>query len=200
MSNMFLNPLSQDDLGYEGFFDGQNLPVPDNSVFDFVVTDGYQGLEEGKANQVCVIYLKITTPGKFFGQKYKFDAKIYDMDASKRDRAMQNLGVLDAQAGFPMTNGQLPITTENIQQCWANKSHAKVKFGAFTPEDQEGNPETDENGELKVINFVRGFAYDRSKMVQQGQQTNHTAQAQNQVPETAQQQQQQQDEEPEIDF
>lgn len=188
MSNMFLNPLSQDDLGYEGFFDGQNKTIPDNTELEFVVTDGFIGIEEGKSQQVCMINIAITTPGEFYGQKYRYNAKIYDMDANKRDLAMRNLGVLDAQAGFPMTNGQLPLTTENVQELWANISNARVKFSCFNPTNQQtGEPELESDGSLKMINSVRGFAYDRAKMVQHGQQTNHTAQAQNQVPETARQ-------------
>jgi len=196
-----LNPISQDDLDYEGFFDGQNLPVPDNSVFDILVTGGFEGIEEGKANHVCFLNLKIVTPGQFFGQTYKFDAKIFDMDATKRDRAMKNLGVIDAQAGFPMSQGQLPLTTENIEQYWAGKAYAKCKFGAFTPEDESGNPEMDEEGNLRVINFVRGFAYDRAKMLQPGQE-NHTAAAQHEAPETYQEPapEQADEDEDDIDF
>lgn len=191
MSNMFLNPLSQDDLGYEGFFDGQNKTIPDNTELEFVVTAGFVGIEEGKSQQVCMINIAITTPGEFYGQKYRYNAKIYDMDANKRDLAMRNLGVLDAQAGFPMTNGQLPLTTENVQEFWVQKAHARVKFGLLvSTENTDGSPIVDQFGEPSSnhINFVRGFAYDRAKMVQHGQQQqpNHTAQAQNQAPETAQ--------------
>lgn len=155
MSDMFINPLSQDDLNYEGFFDGQNKTIPEGTELEFVVTDGFVGIEEGKSQQVCMINLSITTPGEFHGQKYRYNAKIYDMDASKRDLAMRNLGVLDAQAGFPMTNGRLALNTENIQELWANKAHARVKFGLLVSEDDG-----------REINFVRGFGYDRAKMVQ----------------------------------
>ncbi len=173
MSNMFLNPLSQDDLGYEGFFDGQNKTIPDNTELEFVVTDGFVGIEEGKSQQVCMINIAITTPGEFYGQKYRYNAKIYDMDANKRDLAMRNLGVLDAQAGFPMTNGQLPLTTENVKDHWVQKANARVKFGLLiSTENMDGSPIVDQFGEPSSnhINFVRGFAYDRAKMVQQGQQ------------------------------
>ena len=159
MSDIFLNPMSQDDLQYDGFFDGQNKPIPDNTELEFVVIDGFVGIEEGKSQQVCMINISITTPGEFFGQKYRYNAKIYDMDANKRDLAMRNLGVLDAQAGFPMTNGRLTLTTEHIQDCWAGVSQARVKFGMFI-DDEDG----------REINFVRGFGYLREKMVQAGQQ------------------------------
>lgn len=183
MSDMFINPLSQDDLNYEGFFDGQNKTIPEGTELEFVVTDGFVGIEEGKSQQVCMINISITTPGEFHGQKYRYNAKIYDMDASKRDLAMRNLGVLDAQAGFPMTNGKLALTTENIQEYWANKSEARVKFGLLVAEDDG-----------REINFVRGFGYLREKMIQQGQQQQVSAQQMtgavtNEV-----------DEDPEIDF
>lgn len=205
MSNMFINPLSEHDLHDDGFSDGQNQIIPDNTELEFMVTDGFVGIEEGKSQQVCIVNIKITTPGEFYGQRYKYNAKIYDMDANKRDLAMTNLGKLDAQAGFPMTNGRLSLTTENIQELWANKVHARVKFGLLiSTENMDGSPIVDEHGEPSSnhINFVRGFAYDRSKMVQaqQAGEPNATARAQDQIPETAQQAQVQDDEEPEIDF
>ena len=201
MSNMFLNPLSQDDLNYDGFFDGQNKTIPDNTEIEFVVTDGFVGIEEGKSQQVCIINIMITTRGEFYGQKYKYNAKVHDMDENKRDRAMKNLGVLDAQAGFPVTNGQLQLTTENIKDHWANKANARVKFGLLiSTENMDGSPIVDEHGEPSSnhINFVRGFAYDRAKMVQQGQQQqqqNESVQQQQQV-----QQQQAQQEDDDLDF
>ena len=203
MSNMFLNPLSQDDLGYEGFFDGQNKTIPDNTELEFVVTDGFVGIEEGKSQQVCMINIAITTPGEFYGQKYRYNAKIYDMDANKRDLAMRNLGVLDAQAGFPMTNGQLPLTTENVQELWVQKAHARVKFGLLvSTENMDGSPIVDQFGEPSSnhINFVRGFAYDRAKMVQQGQQQQQSEPVQQQTETAVNTQAQMQDEDPEIDF
>jgi hypothetical protein len=202
MSNMFLNPLSQDDMNYEGFFDGQNKTIADNTELEFVVTDGFVGIEEGKSQQVCMINIAITTPGEFYGQKYRYNAKIYDMDANKRDLAMRNLGVLDAQAGFPMTNGQLPLTTENVQQLWAQKANARVKFGLLvSTENMDGSPVVDQFGEPTAnhINFVRGFAYDRAKMVQQGQQQQQEP-TQNQQEQLSDLQYSQKDEEPEIDF
>jgi hypothetical protein len=159
MSNMFINPLSQEDLSYDGFFDGQNKTIPEGTELEFIVTDGFVGIEEGKSIQVCIINLSITTPGEFFGQKYRYNAKIYDMDANKRDLAMRNLGVLDAQAGFPMTNGKLALITENIQDYWANVAQARVKFGLLISEDDG-----------REINFVRGFAYLRDKMIRPGEE------------------------------
>lgn len=158
MSNIFINQLSQEDMDYDGFFDGQNKTIEEGTELNFAVIDGFVGIEEGKSQQVCMINIAITSPGEFFGQKYCYNAKMYDMDANKRDLAMRNLGVLDAQAGFPMTNGQLPLTTENIQELWAGKSEARVKFGLLISEDDG-----------REINFVRGFGYLREKMVQPGE-------------------------------
>lgn len=195
---------------YDGFYDGQNKTVADNSEFEFAVTDGFVGLEEGKSQQVCVINIVITTKGEFEGQKYRYNAKIFDMDANKRDLAMKNLGVLDAQAGFPMTNGELDLTTDNIQGYWVGSAEARVKFGLMiSTEDMQGNKHLDENGDetTKEINFVRGFAYDRNKMRQPaGQQQQAPAQQQQQQqqqasgPVYAEPQQQAQKEDDDIDF
>lgn len=158
---MFLNEMSADQLNYDGFFDGQNKTVPDNTELEVAVIDGFIGIEEGKSQQVCMINLSVTTPGEFYGQKYRYNAKIYDMDANKRDLAMRNLGVLDAQAGFPMTNGKLELTTENVQDYWAGDSVARAKFGLFVSEDDG-----------REVNFIRGFAYIREKMRQPAQPQN----------------------------
>lgn len=176
MSGLFLTQPSQEDINYDGFFDGQNLTIPDNTELTVAVTDGFVGIEEGKSLQVCIINVVVTTPGEFFGQKYKYNAKIYDQDASKRDLAMRNLGVLDAQAGFPMTNGQVELTTESIQDLWAGTAEARVKFGLFLT-DPEGEPD----GQAREINFIRGFGYLREKMVNPHAQP----EVQNDTPENA---------------
>ena len=171
MSGFFLSQPKADDLEYEGFFDGQNLTIPDNTELTIAVTDGFVGIEEGKSLQVCVINIVVTSAGEFFGQKYKYNAKIFDVDASKRDLAMRNLGVLDAQAGFPMTSGQIEMTTETIQKHWAGQAEARVKFGLLlSTTDMQGNQKFDENGDPKTdyINFVRGFGYLREKMIKAG--------------------------------
>ena len=163
MTGIFLGDPSSIDTQYEGFYDGQNKTIPNDTELSIAVTDGFVGIEEGKSLQVCVINIVITSEGEFFGQKYKYNAKIFDQDAGKRDLAMRNLGVLDAQAGFPMTNGQLELTTENIQEYWAGVSEARVKFGLFMT-DPEGEPDNIS----REINFVRGFGYLREKMVKAG--------------------------------
>ena len=173
MSGLFLQQPSQDDINYDGFYDGQNKTIPNDTELTCAVTGGFVGIEEGKSLQVCMINIVVTTPGEFFGQKYKYNAKIYDMDASKRDLSMRNLGVLDAQEGFPMTNGQIEITTESIDQYWAGSSEARVKFGLMiSTTDMNGKDLVDENGEptSKEINWVRGFGYLREKMVKAGGQ------------------------------
>jgi len=192
----FFQQAPQQDTNYDGFYDGQNKIVPDNSEFEFMVTDGFCGIEEGKSQQVCMINIVITTPGEFCGQKYRYNAKIFDMDASKRDLAMKNLGVLDAQAGFPMTNNELDLTTENIQDYWAGSAEARVKFGMFI-DDEEG----------REINFVRGFAYLREKMRKPASQTTEQPAPKQAAPVYNEQPvnrpaptQQQPADEPEIDF
>lgn len=183
MNDLFLGLATEEDLGYEGFFDGQQKIISDNTELECVVIDGFNGIEEGKAIQTCFVQIAITTPGEFLGQKYKYNAKIYDMDAAKRDRAMKNLTVLDAQAGSPLGKGRLPLTTENIQEHWVGASNARVKMGltAFTDE---------QTGEVREINFVRGFAFLREKLPQQ----NTTAQAGDKTAP------QQPVDEPEVDF
>ena len=178
MSGFFLSQPSQDDINYDGFFDGQNKTIPNDTELTIAVSGGFVGIEEGKSLHVCMINIVVTTPGEFFGQKYKYNAKIYDMDAGKRDLARRNLGVLDAQAGFPMTNGQLELTTDSIDQHWAGSAEARVKFGLFMT-DPEGEPD----GVSREINFVRGFGYLREKMLKAGGdpvQQNEPAQEQQQ--------------------
>lgn len=155
MSEFFLGVMDEEETGYDGFFDGQQKVVPDNSELECVVIDGFNGIEEGKAVQACFVQVAITTPGEFLGQKYRYQAKIYDMDAAKRDRAMKNLTLLDTQAGSPLGKGKLPLTTENMQEHWVGASHARIKFGLLVSEDDG-----------REINFVRGFGFLREKLPQ----------------------------------
>lgn len=165
MTGFYLKKQKEDDINYDGFFDGQQLTIPDNTELTVAVTGGFVGIEEGKSLQVCIINVVVTTKGEFFGQSYKYNAKLFDMDASKRDLAATNLSVLDAQAGFPMTDGEIELSTESIQKYWAEKSEARVKFGLFvTDPDEEGA-----NGVSREINFIRGFAYLREKMRKSGE-------------------------------
>lgn len=165
MSGLFLQQQNPEDLNYDGFYDGQNKTIPNDTELTCAVTGGFIGIEEGKSLQVCMINIVVTSEGEFFGQKYKYNAKLYDMDAGKRDLAMRNLGVLDAQAGFPMTNGQVELSTDSIEQHWVGQSEARVKFGLFMT-DPDGEPD----GVAREINFIRGFGYLREKMVQAGEQ------------------------------
>ena len=67
---------------------------------------------------------------------------------------------LDAQAGFPLSNGKMEPTTENFDAYWAGTAYARAKFGLFVSEDDG-----------REINFIRGFGFWREKMVgEQGQQ------------------------------
>lgn len=149
----FFSPITETDLQYDGFFDGQNKIIPDGTELTAVIYDGFNGTEEGKAVSVCYLNIMITTEGEFYGQKSRYNAKIYDVDAAKRDLAMRNLQVVDAQAGLPMTNGRMELTTENIKTYWAGAAEVRVKFGLMVSE-RDG----------KEVNFVRGFAYLREKM------------------------------------
>lgn len=106
MSGLFLNQVSQEDLEYDGFFDGQNKIIPEGTELNAIVTGGFNGIEEGKAVQSCYINFVISTHGEFYNQKYRYNAKVYDVDAGKRDLAMKNLSVLDAQAGFPLSRAR----------------------------------------------------------------------------------------------
>lgn len=155
MSEFFLGVMDEEETGYDGFFDGQQKTIPENTELECVVIDGFNGIEEGKAVQACFVQVAITTPGEFLGQKYRYQAKIYDMDAAKRDRAMKNLTLLDTQAGSPLGKGKLPLTTENMQEHWVGASHARIKFGLLVSEDDG-----------REINFVRGFGFLREKLPQ----------------------------------
>lgn len=169
------------DFDDDRFIDGQNLIIPDNTELECDVTDAYYGIEVGKANMVCFIYIKITTHGEFFGQKYKYSAKIFDnTDAAKRDLAIRNMQLLDGQAGCPMTNARLPLSTENIINAWVGKCSPRVKFGLFISED----------GQNKEINFIRGFAFNRKTLIPTPQSIAHQ-QANQQVNQQANQQENQ---------
>ena len=164
MSEFFLGVATEDDIQFDGFFDGQQKTIPDETELEAVVIDGFNGIEEGKAVQTCFVQVAITTPGEFLGQKYRYQAKIYDMDAAKRDRAMKNLTLLDTQAGSPLGKGRLPLTTENIQEHWVGASNMRVKFGLLVSEDDG-----------RAINFIRGFGFLREKLPQQNVQKSNDA-------------------------
>jgi hypothetical protein len=149
----FFKAVTAQDLEFNGFYDGQNRTIPEGTELTAVIYDGFNGIEEGKAVPVCHLNISITAEGDFFGQKYKYSAKIYDMDAGKRDLAMRNLQVVDAQAGLPMTTHGMDLTTENIKSYWAGRAEVRVKFGLMISE-KDG----------REINFVRGFGYYREKM------------------------------------
>ena len=168
MYDLHLDEQSESFTSYNGFFDGQNKTIPDNTELSIVVTDGFIGIEEGKSLTSCFVNVEVTSAGEFQGQKYKYQLKVFDMDANKRDLAKRNLSVIDAQAGFPLTQGRMPLTTENMQYFWAGKSHCRAKFGLFLSE---------EDG--KQINFIRGLGFDREKMLKPQQQQQTQQQQQN---------------------
>ena len=114
---MLLQPMTEEQLNYEGFFDGQNEIIPDNTELKFEVVDCFHGMNENGMME-CYVNVKITE-GEFAGQLYKYNAKLWDMNAQKRDKSATNLSVLDAQAGFPMTTHQVALSTESMNQYWA---------------------------------------------------------------------------------
>lgn len=183
MSEFFLGMATDEEMEYQGFFDGQQDLIPDDTELECVVIDGFNGIEEGKAVQVCFVQVAITTSGPFLGYKYKYNAKIYEMDATKRDKALKNLQLLDTQAGSPLGKGKLPLSTENMQEHWVGASHARIKMGVM-PASEE-----DLAKGFKDRNFIRGFGFLRSKLPQPV-----TERAQGEVAA------QQVKEEPEIDF
>lgn len=155
-----MHRMSDDDLNYTGFFDGQNKVIPDGTELGVLVTGGFVGVPEGKAQNICQVNVTVVTKGEFYGQKYKFTAKIFDIDEAKRETAWRNLMCLDAQAGFPLSNNKMEPTTENFDAYWAGTAYARAKFGLFVSEDDG-----------REINFIRGFGFWREKMVgEQGQQ------------------------------
>lgn len=164
MSEFFLGVATEDDIQFDGFFDGQQKLIPEGTELEVVVIDGFNGIEEGKAIQTCFVQVAVTTPGEFLGQKYKYNAKIYDMDAAKRDRALKNLTLLDTQAGSPLGKGRLPLTTENIQEHWVGASNARVKMGVFQPEADDRNPDP------RPSNYIQGFGFLREKLPQHNAQ------------------------------
>lgn len=168
MSGFFLDKPSQEDMEYDGIFNGENKSIPDGTILNAAVTGGFFGIEEGKSIQVCIINLVVTSPGDFYGQTYKYNAKIFDMDKQKSDKSKKHLSVIDAQAGFPFTDGRLDITTENIEQYWVGNSEVRVEFGfMLSTHDMNGNPHLDAEGNptTKDINWIKGFGYLREKMV-----------------------------------
>lgn len=164
MSEFFLGLATDDEIQFDGFYDGQQKIIPEGTELEVVVIDGFNGIEEGKAVQVCFIQIAVTTPGEFLGQKYKWNARIYEMDAGKRDKALKNLTLLDTQAGSPLGKGKLALTTENIKEHWVGASFARAKFG-FMPASEE-----DAAKGFKDRNYIQGFGFLREKLPQQNTQ------------------------------
>ena len=172
--------MTEEQLNYEGFFDGQNKTIPDNTELKFEVVDCFHGMND-QGLMACYVNLKIVE-GEFAGQLYKYNAKLWDMNAQKRDKSATNLSVLDAQAGLPMTTHQIPLSTESMNQYWAGLTEgengdliqtgkpvrARLKMQLMlSTEDFNGNKHLDENGDetTQPINWISGFAYSREDMV-----------------------------------
>lgn len=156
-----LSLATEDELMYDGFLDGKQDLVPDNTELECVVTDAFIGVKEGEAIQVCFVAVTVTSPGPYLGYKFKYNAKVFDVDAAKRDRAMKNLTLLDTQAGAPLAKGKLPLTTENMLEHWVGVSFARIKMGVITPKQEEI-----EAGKTPG-NYIQGFGFLREKLPQQ---------------------------------
>lgn len=158
MSDFFFNELPDADMGFEGFHDGKQELVADGTIFDVVVVDAFNGQEEGTAVQKFFVSVQVVTPGPYLGYKYRYNAKVYDIDATKRDRAKKNLQLLDIQAGAPLTKGKLAPTTENMHEHWVGAAFAKMKLGFIAADPNDPTS--------KDINFIQGFGYLREKLPQ----------------------------------
>lgn len=158
MSDLFFNSLPEADTDFDGFYDGKQELVPDGTVFDVVVVDAFNGQEEGSAVQKCFVSVQVVEPGPYLGYKYRYNAKAYDIDATKRDRAMKNLQLLDVQAGSPLSKGKLSLTTENMHEHWVGAAFAKMKLGFIAADPNDPTS--------KDINFIQGFGYLREKLPQ----------------------------------
>lgn len=188
MSEFFLGQASEEEMMYDGFLDGKQDLVPADSELECVVTDAFIGMKEGESIMICQISISITSPGPYLGYKFRYNAKVFDNDASKRDRAFKNLTLLDTQAGSPLAKGKLPMTTENMQEHWVGASFARVKIGVI--------PVTDEERAAGKTpgNWVQGFGFLREKLPQQNTQQVVTGGA------TAETAQQTVPSEPDVDF
>lgn len=164
MSEFFLGLATDDDLMYEGFLDGKQDLVPNDEELECVVTDAFIGTKEGEAIQICFVGVSVTSPGPYLGYKFKYNARIFDTDASKRDKAFKNLTLLDTQAGSPLGKAKLPLTTENMLEHWVGASFARMKIGVM--------PATEEDiaKGFGDRNFIRGFGFLREKLPQQNAQ------------------------------
>ena len=187
----FDNVLSENDLHQDEIFDGRNKIIPEGTILSCLVTGGFHGIYEGQANMAVDIYLQVAEQGKFFDQAYTFAPKLYPKATQKNpekaiNNAKKQLAVIDAQAGFPMTDGRLDLTTENIEALWARKAYIRVEFGYMLQEtNMDGSPILDDQGmpTTREINFIRGIGYDRAKMIQPGQESQEQAQQSEQLSE-----------------
>ena len=186
--------MTEEQLNYEGFFDGQNKTIADNTELKFEVVDCFHGMNDN-GMMACHVNVKLVEAGEFTGQMYKYSPKLWDMDAQKRDRAITNLGVLDAQAGLPMTTHQIALSTESMNQHWAGLTEgengdliqtgkpvrARLKMQLMlSTEDMNGQKHLDADGNetVKEINWFSGFAYSREDMVKPNKPQQQAAPAQ----------------------
>lgn len=153
MHGVRLSAPAADFMSHNGFFDGQQVEIPDNTELQVVVVDGYSGFEESRGISVCYLTLMVSSAGAYYGQKYRYNLKVFDEDSQKRDLAFRNLQVVDAQAGFPLTRSGVELDADFIAQHYSGRAFCRAKFGLFVADDG------------KRLNFIRGLGFDREKMI-----------------------------------
>lgn len=147
----YLNKLTPEEVEYETTIKSKGKIIPKNAVLPVAITGGFVAVERYSGIKVCIIDV-VVTEGEFFGQKYKYKARIFDKDLTKVYSARQNLLSIDSQVGFPMTKSQDALTTESIEEHWVGLSPIMVKFGLFLTK-----PEDELDGQAREINFIDSF-------------------------------------------
>ncbi|MGL4735724.1 MAG: hypothetical protein ACRCWB_11725 [Enterovibrio sp.] len=126
---IFLPRLSQEDLAYDGFLDGQQRLIPDGTALEITVIGGHVGLKkETDAIMTAEIAVRVSEQGEFFGQEYTWRPKAFDTDPRKSDLAKKNLAYLDYSVGSPIINGGLTLNRDTIEACWSGKAKAIALF------------------------------------------------------------------------
>jgi len=171
----FTRVPTDDELAFDGFYDGSQRIIPEGTELNVLVYGGFNGVEEGMAINTCFINVIVTSP-EFKGQKYKWNAKLWDKDAAKIDEAKRNLQVLDVQAGLPMTYAKCDLNEQTIEEFWTGKAEARAKFGVYMSNtDLKTGEIIDTNRPQEERNFIRGFGYLREKMIKPAQQAAQAA-------------------------
>lgn len=153
MQGIKLTAPSADFINHTGFFDGQLVEIPDGEELQIVIVDGFSGFEESSGLLKCHMTVMVSTPGAYYGQKYRYNIKAFDTDTTKRDLAFRNLQVIDAQAGWPLVRSGQELSPEFIEQHYSGRAFCRARFGLFVSDDG------------KRMNYIRGLGFDREKMI-----------------------------------